>query len=85
MERRLDYKRTRKPFGWWHLFVRKGTLLHEVGQFIGDIARFIRCDFMPLKYLYIALLALLIIIGQTCFNIYDIIIINIIIPNILAS
>ena len=74
MERCLDYKRTRKPFGWWHLFVRKGTLLHEVGQFIGDIARFIRCDFMPLKYLYIALLALLIIIGQTCFNIYDIII-----------
>ncbi len=74
MERDLEYRRKRKPFGWWHLFVKKGTLLHEVGSFISDIADFIRKDFRPLKYLYAFLLVILIIIGQLRFHIYDIII-----------
>lgn len=74
MERNLNYKNMRKPFGWWHLFVKKGTLLHEVGEFIGDIADFIRKDFKLWKYLYVLLVALLIITAQVGYGIYDVII-----------
>lgn len=74
MESDLDYCKHRKPFGWWHLYVKKGTLLHELGSFIGEIVSFIRDDFKPLKYLYVVLLIASVIVGQTVFNIYDLII-----------
>ena len=74
MERDLDYRHHRKHFAWWHMFVSKGTLLHEFGEFLGDIIGFVRKDFLPAKYLYAALLAITIIVAQVKFNIYDIII-----------
>ncbi|MBR6190702.1 MAG: CPBP family intramembrane metalloprotease [Prevotella sp.] len=70
-ERNLNYRHERRPFGWWHQFVGEGTLLHEVGCFIGEIADFIRRDFRLAKYLYVAALALLIIVGQLRFHVYD--------------
>ena len=74
MERNLNYRNERKPFAWWHMYVKKGTLLREIGEFIGDIAGFVRRDFMPAKYLYVALLAVLIVVGQVKYNIYDLLI-----------
>jgi len=74
MQSDLEYSKHRKHFAWWHLFVRKGTLLHEIGQFAGDIAGFIKKDFLWSKYLYALLLAVLIIIAQVKFDIYNIII-----------
>ena len=70
-ERDLAYRTHRRAFGWWHQFVKRGSLLHEVGCFIGDIAAFIRKDFRWTKYLYAFILAILIIIAQTQYNIYD--------------
>ena len=72
MERNLEYRYQRKHFGWWHLFVRKGTLLHEIGEFVGDIAGFIRQDFLWPKYIYALVLAILIIIGQVVFDVYGV-------------
>lgn len=73
-ERNLNYAGQRRPFDWWYQFVKKGTLLHEVGCFVGDIASFIRDDFKPLKYLYFFLFAISLIIAQVHFHIYDLII-----------
>ena len=74
MERNLNYPATRKHYAWWHLYVRKGTLLHEVGEFIGDIVGFIKSDFRLAKYIYAITLAVFIIVGQVHFHIYDLII-----------
>ena len=74
MERDLEYRHHRKHFAWWYMFVSKGTLLHEIGEFFGDIIGFIKKDFLLSKYLFAAVLAILIIIAQMKFNIYDIII-----------
>lgn len=74
MERDLEYRHHRKHFAWWYMFVSKGTLLHEIGEFFGDIIGFIKKDFLLSKYLFAAVLAILIIIAQVKFNIYDIII-----------
>lgn len=74
MEADLDYSSHRRPYAWWHMFARPGSLLHELGSFIGEICSFIRDDFRPLKYLYIAILVAAVIVGQTVFGIYDIII-----------
>ena len=74
MERDLEYRHHRKHFAWWYMFVSKGTLLHEIGEFFGDIIGFIKKDFLLSKYLFAAVLAVLIIIAQMKFNIYDIII-----------
>lgn len=74
MERDLEYRHHRKHFAWWYMFVSKGTLLHEIGEFFGDIIGFIKKDFLLSKYLFAAVLAVLIIIAQVNFNIYDIII-----------
>ena len=74
MESDLEYRRHRKHFGWWHMFVKKGTLLHEVGEFFGDLAAFIRKDFLTVKYLYALVLAVLVVILQVKFNIYGILI-----------
>lgn len=74
MERDLEYRHHRKHFAWWYMFVSKGTLLHEIGEFFGDIIGFIKKDFLLSKYLFAAVLAVLIIIAQVKFNIYDIII-----------
>ena len=74
MERDLEYRHHRKHFAWWHMFVSNGTLLHEFGEFLGDIIGFLKKDFLPSKYLYAAVLAVTIIIAQVRFNIYDIII-----------
>jgi hypothetical protein len=74
MERDLEYRHHRKHFAWWYMFVSKGTLLHEIGEFFGDIIGFIKKDFLLSKYLFAAVLAVLIIIAQVKFNIYEIII-----------
>ena len=74
MERDFGYAERRKPFGWWHLFVKQGTLLHEIGEFLGAIKGFVKEDFKWSKYLYALVLALLIIVGQVRFRIYDILI-----------
>ena len=74
MERDLTYSQHRRHFAWWHLFVEKGTLLHEIGDFFGDIVGFIKKDFLWTKYLLALVLAVVIVIAQVKFNIYDIII-----------
>lgn len=74
MERDLDYAKKRRPYEWWHRFVDKDSMLGEIGCFIQDIANFIQDDFRWHKYLFFVLTALAIIVGQVCFNIYDIII-----------
>ena len=74
MERDLGYASRRKPFGWWHLFVRKGTLLREIGEFFGAIVAFLKKDFLLRKYLYAFFLAIMVIVGQVVFGIYDILI-----------
>ena len=74
MERDLEYRHHRKHFGWWYMFVKKGTLLREIGEFFGDISAFIRKDFLWSKYLFAAVLAISIIIAQVRFDIYNIII-----------
>lgn len=71
MERNLNYRNERRHFGWWHMFVKEGTLLHEAGCFIGEIGAFVRDDFRWSKYLFAITIAIAIIIGQTAFNIYD--------------
>lgn len=73
-ERNLDYPHSRRPYAWWHQYIDKSSLAGEVGCFVADIAGFIRDDFRWHKYLFFLLTALAIIIGQVCFNIYDIII-----------
>lgn len=74
MEGDLDYRHHRKHFAWWYLFVEKGTLLHEIGEFIGDLVAFVKKDFLWTKYLFAAALAVLLVVAQVKFNIYDILI-----------
>lgn len=74
MERDLGYAKHRKPFGWWHLFVKKDSMLGEVGCFLGDIVGFVREDFRWQKYLFFLLVAVGIIVAQVQFHIYDILI-----------
>ena len=74
MESDLDYRHHRQHFAWWYLFVEKGTLLREIGEFFGDLVAFIKKDFHWGKYLFAFLLAVGIIIAQVRFGIYDIII-----------
>ena len=74
MQDDLEYRQHRKHFAWWYMFVPEGSLLHEIGKFLGDIAAFIKKDFLWKKYLFALMLAVLIIIAQVKFNIYDIII-----------
>ena len=74
MQDDFEYRHHRKHFAWWYMYVQKGSLLHEIGEFLGDIARFIKKDFLWTKYLFALVLAVLIIIAQVKFNIYDIII-----------
>ena len=74
MERDLTYRDHRRHFAWWHLYVKKGTLLHEIGMFFGDLAAFVRKDFHWAKYLFAVLLAVTIVIAQVRYGIYDLII-----------
>ena len=74
MERNLNYAATRRPFAWWHLYARKGTLLREVGEFVGDIVGFVKSDFRLAKYIYAIALAVFVIVGQVHFHIYDLLI-----------
>ncbi|MBR2778251.1 MAG: hypothetical protein IKD75_14385 [Prevotella sp.] len=74
MERDLTYRDHRRHFAWWHLYVKKGTLLHEVGMFFGDLAAFVRKDFHWAKYLFAVLLAVTIVVAQVRYGIYDLII-----------
>lgn len=74
MEGDLEYRHHRKHFAWWYMFVPKGSLLHEAGEFLGDIGAFVRKDFLWTKYLFALVLVLLVIVAQVQFNIYDIII-----------
>lgn len=74
MEGDQDYRHHRKHFAWWYLFVEKGTLLHEIGEFIGDLVAFVKKDFLWTKYLFAAALAVLLVVAQVKFNIYDILI-----------
>lgn len=74
MESDLEYRHHRKHFAWWYLFVRDGSLLHETGEFLGDIGGFIKKDFLWVKYLSALALAVLIVMAQVKWNIYDVII-----------
>jgi hypothetical protein len=74
MERDLDYRHHRCHFAWFPMFVPHGTLLREVGEFLGDIAAFVHKDFRWVKYLYALLLAAAVIVGQTQYQIYDLLI-----------
>ena len=74
MEYDLEYRHHRKHFNWWYLYVEKGSLLHEIGSFLGDLAGFVRKDFLWKKYLFAIGLATLIVIGQVKFHIYDLLI-----------
>lgn len=71
MERDLNYAHHRRPFNWWHLFVRRDSFLGEFGRMLGDVCGFIRDDFRPLKYLYFLLLIVGIIVAQVHFHVYD--------------
>lgn len=73
MEGDLTYRQHRKPFAWM-MFVSKGSLLHEIGSFFGDITAFIKKDFLWGKYLFALVLAMAMIIAQLKFHIYDLII-----------
>ena len=73
MEDDLAYRHHRKPFAWMML-ATKGSLLHEIGSFFGDLAAFVRKDFLWGKYLFALLLAVSIIVAQLHFHIYDLII-----------
>lgn len=73
MEGDLTYCQHRKPFAWM-MFVPKGSLLHEIGSFFGDITAFIKKDFLWGKYLFALVLAMAMIIAQLKFHIYDLII-----------
>lgn len=74
MECDLEYRQHRRHFEWWYMFVRRGTLLHELGMFIGDLVAFVKKDFLWSKYLYALLLVTLVIVGQVAFNVYGILI-----------
>lgn len=71
MERDLDYAKHRKPFAWWHLYVKKDSLLGEIGRFMGDIGSFVKEDFRWSKYLFFLVVALSIAVAQIRFHIYD--------------
>ena len=73
MESDLAYRQHRKHFAWWYLFVPKGSLLHEIGCFFGDLVAFVRKDFLWAKYLFALALAVLIVVAQVKFNFYDLI------------
>lgn len=74
MEHDLDYRHHRRHFEWWYMFVRKESLLHEIGEFFGDIAAFIRKDFLLAKYLYALLLAIVVVVAHVHFHVYDVLI-----------
>ena len=74
MEGDLEYRHHRKHFAWWNMFVPKDSMLHEIGEFIGDVRGVIKKDFLWTKYIFALMLAVLIIIAQVRFNIYDILI-----------
>lgn len=74
MERDLEYRHKRKHFGWWYMFVEKGTLLHEIGEFLGDLAAFVKKDFLTAKYLYALVLAVSVVILQVKFDIFGVLI-----------
>ena len=74
MENDMDYRYRRRHFAWWYLFVSRGSLLHEIGEFLGDIAGFVRKDFLWSKYLFALVLAISIVILQVKFHVYDLII-----------
>ncbi|MCQ2243445.1 MAG: CPBP family intramembrane metalloprotease [Bacteroidaceae bacterium] len=73
-EKNLKYSKTRKRFAWFKILRETSPIVHESYNFFKDIANFIKDDFRLSKYLYVALLAVTIVIGQVYFNIYDIII-----------
>ena len=69
----LDYRNQRKHYAWWYLYAQPGTLLHDVGCFLGDIKSFIKEDFLWSKYLFAFLMAVSLIIAQVHFNFYDVV------------
>ncbi len=73
-EKNLKYSKTRHRFAWFKLLRETAPIVHESYNFFKDIANFIREDFLLAKYLYVALIAIAIIVGQVYFNIYDLII-----------
>lgn len=76
-EKDLDYASHRKHFAWWHEFVKKGSFLHELGEFMRHIAGFIRDDFKVSKYLYFLVIAFAIGTMQIGFHIHE----ELLVPN----
>lgn len=71
MQNNLNYKNTRRHYAWWHLYAQPGTLLHDVGCFLGDIKSFIKEDFVWYKYLFVLLAGLCLITAQMKYHFYD--------------
>lgn len=73
-ERDLDYNKHRRRFAWFKYMRESIPIVDETCRFLKDITSFIKEDFRLSKYLYVAFLAIAIIIAQVHFHIYDIII-----------
>lgn len=71
MERNLNYKEERKSFAWYQ-YVGENSIAREVVDFFKEITAFVRDDFKWIKYLFAAIIAISMIVGQVFFNIYDV-------------
>lgn len=71
MERDLDYIKKRKPYAWYQ-YVGEKSVVREVVDFFREITTFVREDFLWSKYLFSAIIAIGMIVGQVYFNIYDV-------------
>lgn len=71
-EKNLNYEKERQRFAWLKILRKTSPIADEICNFFYDIISFIKEDFKPLKFLYIAFFISAIIIGQVHFHIYDI-------------
>lgn len=71
MERNLHYCEQRRPYAW-HKYLSEKSIAREVVDFFKEIATFVREDFKWSKYIFSAIIAVSMIVGQVYFNIYDV-------------
>lgn len=67
----LNYRDSRKPFAWCYDYVKPGKWYRELVDMLNEIYIFIKEDFRPWKYIFIAVTAIAIIVSQVQFHIYD--------------
>lgn len=71
-EKNLNYARERKPFAWLRMMWRDSRLARDVMEFARLLRDFVREDFRWSKYLYCLAVAVMLVIGQVRYNLYDI-------------